>query len=56
MREQSHFCQRYVIPHPRTNDYDGEREFWVKTRVSGKREAEATEEIIRREVEDDQDI
>ena len=40
---------------PRTNAYDGEKEYWVKTRVSGKREAEEMEEITHREQEDDQD-
>ena len=39
--------------HARQNDYDGEREFWVKTRVTGKREAENSEEVVRRELADD---
>ena len=41
-----------LLLHLRFNEYDGEEEYWVKTRVSGKREAEESAELIRRQTED----
>ena len=45
---------KLVLLHLRYNAYDGEKEYWVKTRVTGKWEAEESSEVVRRQMEDDQ--